>query len=168
MAEVLSTIEINEVLSSPLLRAAETAEAIAGSHGIEIARDPRLTNLHVGRWEGRTYTDLDNDTDYRTFVTDPLAASIPGGETLRAMRDRLAASVSQALEDNQIDSNIVMVTHAGPVRVLLAHFLGVSLGMYHRLRVAPGAVSVLRFSSDLETPRVVAINFGGTLASLLT
>lgn len=168
VAEVLSGIDVTEMLCSPLLRAVETAETIAAPHHIEVARDPRLTNIHVGRWEGRTYADLDDDADYQAFVCDPLSATIPGGETLTAMCDRMVSSVSQALEDNQIDSNIVMVTHAGPIRVVLAHFMGVSLACYHRLRVAPGAVTVLRFSSDLEPPRVVAINFGGTIEQLLS
>ncbi len=44
------------------------------------------------------------------------------------------------------------------IRVLLAHFLGVSLAAYHRLHVAPGSLSVLSFADDRELPRILAIN----------
>jgi broad specificity phosphatase PhoE len=44
------------------------------------------------------------------------------------------------------------------IRVLLAHYLGLGLGSYHRLRVTPGSLSVVRFHDDRELPRILAIN----------
>jgi len=66
--------------------------------------------------------------------------------------------VSQALADNELGANIVIVSHAGPLRVLLAHYLGMNLVHYHRLRLSPASVSVLRFESEHGVPRILTIN----------
>lgn len=166
-ARLLADLEVAEVLASPLLRAVETAELIAASHQIEVARDPRLTELRVGRWEGLTFDELGRDPAYRAFLDDSLAHHIPDGERLVDLRTRALASVDQSLEDNQIGALVVMVTHASVIRVLLAHFLGMSLGSYHRIHVGPGSLTVLRFDSDRVPPRVMAINAGEPLAPLL-
>ena len=59
-----------------------------------------------------------------------------------------------------------MVSHAGVVRVVLSHYLGAKLADYHRLRVSPGSVSILSFHDDRELPRVLAINWSGSLAEV--
>ncbi len=167
VAERLAGTEVAEILTSPLLRAVETAEKIAERHQIEVARDPRLTDMQAGKWEGKTYQEVLSDEEYQTFLRDPRSPSIPGGEPLDAIRERVVASVEQALTDNELGANIVMVTHAGVVRVLLAHYLGMSLANYHRLRVGSGSISVLRFDSARELPRVLAVNYGGPLTIVL-
>jgi broad specificity phosphatase PhoE len=166
-AERLAKAEVAEVLSSPLLRAVETAERIATLHKIEVARDPRLTDFQAGRWEGMRYEDVLADQEFQSFLRDPRSHSIPGGELLETVRERVVGSIEQALEDNDVGSNIVVVTHAGVVRVLLAHYLGMSLANYHRLRVGAGSISVLRFDSDRELPRVLAVNHGAALDGVL-
>lgn len=163
----LSQVEIAEILSSPLVRAFATAELISRPHGIEVARDPRLTDVNVGRWEGKTYGEVRASPEFAVLAGGPQASPIPGGEALTAIRDRVVSSVEQALEDNQIGSNIVVVSHATVVRVLLAHYLGMDLAKYHCLRVGMGSLSVLRFDSDRAPPRVLALNHGSTLDEIL-
>ena len=69
-----------------------------------------------------------------------------------------SSSVSQALADNELGANILIVSHAGPLRVLLAHYLGMNLVHYHRLRLSPASVSILRFESEAGVPRILTIN----------
>lgn len=166
-ADLLAGVRVTEVLSSPLIRAVETAEAVAAPHRIQVARDPRLIALHAGSWEGKTRDELATDAAWRAHVRDPMQNPIPAGEPLSALRDRVLASVHQALEDNQIGATIVMVTHASAVGVLLAHFLGMSLHNHHQLPVGHGSISILRFDSDLVPPRILAINHGPQLAQIL-
>ncbi|MSP62620.1 MAG: histidine phosphatase family protein [Myxococcales bacterium] len=170
-AEALAThfarIEIAEVLTSPLLRAFETAEKIAAPHRIDVARDPRLTDLQAGQWEGKSFEEINALPEFQRFLRDPQADGIPGGEPLAAARERAVASVEQALADNEMGANIVVVTHAGVVRMLLAHYLGMSVANYHRLRASPGSISILRYDSARELPRVLAVNHIDSLERLL-
>jgi broad specificity phosphatase PhoE len=150
--------ELNEILASPLPRAVETAEIIAAPFGHGVVRDPRLIDFDAGRWEGQTHKDIAASGEYQKFMGDPVTESIPGGENIGAVRDRIVASVSQALADNELGASIMVVSHAGPLRVLLAHYLGMNLIHYHRLRLSPASLSILRFESEAGVPRVLTIN----------
>lgn len=150
--------EIVEILASPLPRAVETAEIVAAPFGHGVVRDPRLTDFDAGRWEGQSHQEIAASAEYQRFLLDPVSESIPGGEKIADVRDRIVASVSQALADNELGANILMVSHAGPLRVLLAHYLGMNLIHYHRLRLSPASVSVLRFESEHGVPRILTIN----------
>jgi phosphoserine phosphatase len=59
LAQNLSGILVAEVISSPILRAVQTAEIVAHSFDTQIARDPRLTDFRVGKWEGMSYEDIE-------------------------------------------------------------------------------------------------------------
>jgi broad specificity phosphatase PhoE len=164
----LEGLPIGEVISSPMLRAVQTAEIIAARFETEIARDPRLADFRVGKWEGMPYDEVSKSPEYQRFVKDPLAEKIPGGEDLRQIRDRAIGAVEQALRDTPAGESLAIVTHAGIVRVVLAHYLGTNLAHYHRLRVSPGSVSVLSFADDREMPRVLCVNWRGPLKDVVT
>jgi broad specificity phosphatase PhoE len=155
---VASGLELNEILASPLPRAVETAEIIASQLGHGVVRDPRLIDFDAGRWEGQSHKDIGASPDYQRFIANPVDESIPGGERIGDVRDRIVAAVSQALADNELGANILLVSHAGPLRVLLAHYLGMNLVHYHRLRISPASVSILRFESEHGVPRILTIN----------
>jgi broad specificity phosphatase PhoE len=123
-----------------------------------VVRDPRLIDLDAGRWEGQSHKDIGATPEWQRFLNDPVSESIPDGEKLIDIRDRVVASVSQALADNELGANILIVSHAGPLRVLLAHYLGMNLIHYHRLRLSPASLSVLRFESEVGVPRILTIN----------
>jgi broad specificity phosphatase PhoE len=158
LGERLRPLDFAEILASPLPRAVETAELVAAPLNVGVVRDPRLVDFAAGRWEGRSHDEVSGSAEYQRFLQNPLEESIPGGERLIDVRDRVIAAVSQALTDNELGANIVLVSHAGPLRVLLAHYLGMSLAHYHRLRVSPASVSVLRFESEEGVPRILTIN----------
>jgi broad specificity phosphatase PhoE len=153
-----SKLELNEILASPLPRAVETAEIIAAPFGHGVVRDPRLIDFDAGTWEGQTHQLIGASAAYQKFIIDPVSESIPGGERISDVRDRIVGSVSQALADNELGANIMIVSHAGPLRVLLAHYLGMNLVHYHRLRLSPASVSILRFESEAGVPRILTIN----------
>lgn len=158
-AEGLGGLNIAEVISSPLVRALQTAELVGAKFGIEVARDPRLIDFRVGKWEGMVYDDIEASPEYQRFLANPLSERIPGGENLEEVKTRAVAAIEQALEDNPSGDAIAVITHAGIIRVLLTHYLGSPAANYHRIRVAPGSISVLSFTDDRELPRVLAVNW---------
>ncbi|HKA89572.1 MAG TPA: histidine phosphatase family protein [Haliangiales bacterium] len=163
----LAELPITEVVSSPMLRAMQTAEVVAAQFGTGVARDPRLTDFRVGAWEGMPYDEVAASPEYQRFVADPLSERIPGGEDLVQVRDRAVGAVEQALRDAPAGESIVIVTHAGIVRVILAHFLGSHLANYHRVRVSPGSISIMSFRDDRSLPRVLAVNWLPNLKEVL-
>src|SRR5450759_3143262 len=73
-------VRIDRIISSPMLRALETAQTIASGRPIEV--DPRLRELDYGRWEGLTYAEIEaRDPALRAlWEADPASTCSPGGE----------------------------------------------------------------------------------------
>jgi broad specificity phosphatase PhoE len=168
VADALAGIKIADVIASPLVRAVQTAEVIGRRFGIQVARDPRFIDFRVGKWEGMTYDDIAASPDYQKFLADPMSERIPGGgESMADIRKRAVGGVEQSLEDSPSGDGIVIVTHAGIIRVLLTYYAGSSPANYHRIRVSPGSVSVLAFSDDRQLPRILATNWCSKLSEAL-
>ena len=165
-AAKLGSIAVAEVLSSPLLRALQTAEIIGQRFGIEVARDPRLTDIRVGQWEGMTYEQISASEDYRRFLADPEGERIPGGERLDEVRRRAVAAIEQCLGDNQSGDGIAVVSHPGVIRLLIAHYMGGPLTSFHRIHIGPGAVSALGFPGDGTAPALLAVNASCDLSQI--
>ena len=159
LVKLFEGIPIDEVLTSPLPRAVDTAKILAAARGLEVARDPRLIDWQAGEWEGRMYEDIMKDPRYTAFLgLPPSEITMPGGEGLNDTRLRLQSSVEQALSDNELGSNIALVSHAGPLRLLLSHYLSIPPWDHARLRLEPGSVTVLNFTSLTAPPTLRALN----------
>jgi len=167
LADALAPLTVADVVSSPLVRAVQTAEMIGKRFGIQVARDPRFLDFRVGKWEGMKYDDIAASPEYQRFIADPMSERIPGGESMADIRKRAVSGLEQTLEDCPSGDDIVVVTHAGIIRVLLTYYAGSNPANYHRIRVSPGSVSVLAFSDDKQLPRILAINWLGSLAGVL-
>ncbi len=168
VAEALSKVKIADVISSPLVRAVQTAELIGQRFGIQVARDPRFNDFRVGKWEGMKYEDISASPEYQRFLADPMSERIPGGgESMADIRKRAVGGVEQSIEDCPSGDGMVIVTHAGLIRVLLTHYAGSNPANYHRIRVSPASVSVLSFSDDRQLPRILAMNWRASLTDVL-
>jgi 2,3-bisphosphoglycerate-dependent phosphoglycerate mutase len=108
LRELLHPIEFDSLVSSPSMRAVETARLAYG----EPRRDPRLRELDFGELEGSTWTECSAEMRKRLADFDAFAA--PQGETVRQLAER----VSAALADLDAGRHLV-VTHGGVIRLLL-------------------------------------------------
>ena len=167
-AQALANVAIADVLTSPLQRSIQTAEIISERVSIDVARDPRLTDFRVGKWSGMSHQEISSSAEYLRFIDNPLSERIPGGESLTEIRDRAVSAVEQTLHDSPRGDAVVIVTHAGIIRVILSHYLGSNPANYHRIRVSPGSISVLSFATAGELPRVLAVNHCASLSEVLS
>jgi probable phosphoglycerate mutase len=115
------------LVSSPLRRATETAEAIAsalGRPGSDVELDPRWAEVDVGVAAGRTFDELAADEPdlAARLAAGETAIDWPGGETDAAFTARVAAAWSDLLAAGR---PTVVVSHAGPIRLALALAAGV-------------------------------------------
>ena len=132
------------VVSSPLVRARETAEfAVAGTQAL-VQTDPDLQEMDFGDWEGATYDEVaqrypDLVKGWSEFRPD---FGFPGGETLAGFAARVER-VARNLAGSDAGT-VVAFTHGGVIRALICHFLGLPLRDYLLFDVAPGSVATLR------------------------
>ena len=144
VAERLAPLGLAAVYSSDLLRATQTAGAIAAATGLPVAIDERLREVDVGGWEGLTSDEArerDPDGHARWTAGD---TGWTDGETYPAMADRVVAAVEDIAARHDGGAAIAIVGHGGPIRALVAH--AVDLPGDGRRQLAPspnGGISVI-------------------------
>jgi len=165
LAERMTAVPLAAVVTSPLERCVETAEAIR-----EAQRTPppwhvddRLIECGYGDWTGRPLKELAKDPLWKVVQTQPSAVRFPGGEGLAEMATRAVAAVREW--DAKIgEGTWVACTHGDIIKALLADALGLHLDQYQRLVPDPASVSVIRYTTT--RPYVLRVNdTGGDLAA---
>jgi probable phosphoglycerate mutase len=130
------------VQSSPRERARETAAAIAAPHVLPVEVVPALDEIDLGRWTGARLDELAIDPSWNAWNVKRASARPPGGETMRALQDRVVAHLNE-IHDLYRDETVVLVSHAEPIRAALLHFRNMPLNDHHRIEIAPGSISKL-------------------------
>lgn len=145
------------LVSSPLSRCRAFAEELAGRHGRPLALEPRLMEIGFGAWEGRTADELmaDDPEILGRFWRDPLNNTPPGAETLPAFRDRVVAAFD-TLVDNYAGRHVLVVAHAGVMRMVIRHVLDMPLDRLFRIDVPNAAITRVRVDrwGDERLPRL--------------
>jgi len=134
----LKGLDIESIFTSPLLRARETAELIAGMLGIGAPIvDPRLIEIDYGTWEGLTQAEirLRSPDQLRRWKRTPELASAPGGESLSHIRERLLLFLLDPMWAAHRGGGILIVSHTGPIRVALLEASRQDLSMFRRIEV---------------------------------
>lgn len=157
VGELLASLPMSCVYSSPLLRAMQTAEPIARRHGLAVTTIDRLHEVDVGRWEGRSWEEIQRTEPdaYSKFIEDASLFGYPGGENMVQLLERIV-SVLEQLMKSHLQQRIAIVGHNVTHRVLVAHLLGIPLKHARRVTHANGGVSVVQYQSG--TMRLVTLN----------
>jgi probable phosphoglycerate mutase len=149
--------EIDEVISSPMERALETARFIADASGANVTIDERINEIDVGLWIGKPFSELATMEEWKRYNRNRSTISPPGGESMVQVQIR-GWNALRAIEERHRhrDSTVALVTHGDVIRGLLILLLGMPLDHIHRIEVAP--VSVTEVLIGDGPPRVLRIN----------
>jgi broad specificity phosphatase PhoE len=159
---VLAELPVSAVYTSPLLRARQTADAIAQPHGLAVEVVEDLIEVDVGVWEGRSWEEI-QETDpeaYRLFSTDAGVHPYLGGENLGTVQARVIPALEQLMSDN-LGRVVVAVGHNCLNRAYLAHLLDTPLPKYRSISQDNCGVNLLRYRDGRI--KVVTINAVGHL-----
>lgn len=156
------------LVSSPLQRCALFAEKLSTQYDIPLQFEKRIEELHFGDWEGR---DIDavwatQQTAVENWFTDPVAFPPPNGERADAFASRVVKAIQELTATLPVShSHILLVTHGGVIRALLAHCLSMPLQKMGQLDVPYACVSRINIHYDRQTSafyyQVVAHNVQG-------
>jgi len=146
VASALSQIPIRAVWTSPLRRAIDTAAQIQKAGRVELRSDTRLAEGSFGRWEGMSRAEVLNlgEEDAHLLArweTDPSCAP-PEGESIEKIQTRMISLV-QEIERQFPESSVVLVSHVGPIKALLAASMAIPLQATRRLFIDPCTISVV-------------------------
>lgn len=132
------------LVSSPLQRCARFAEELGAGLGLSVQLEDGVRELHFGDWEGRSAAQIMQDQAdlLGRFWADPYACTPPGGEPVSEFAARVQASV-QRLAQRHAGQRVLLVTHGGVMRLLLAQARGLPREQLLQVEVGHGALKSL-------------------------
>ena len=133
------------VLSSPLVRALDTARPIAAEHGLEPVIDLAFHNIELGEWQGaeKKRVEREHPDLWALWVNDPDRLEISGGERLAEVRER-AYRRTLELVDTYRDRRVAVVTHRSVAKLLMGALLGMTEGYFWKFYLDNAGYSVVR------------------------
>jgi broad specificity phosphatase PhoE len=143
------------IQSSPQRRAQQSASILAWHFGLPVEIAPEVDEIDYGEWTSRAFAELEGDTRWKRWNTRRSAGRPPGGESMRALQQRMVQYLEQ-LRCAQADGAIVIVSHAEPIRAALLYYSRTPLDNFLSIEVDPASVSTLEM--DRAGIRISRIN----------
>jgi broad specificity phosphatase PhoE len=125
LAEVAAGVEIVTLVCSPLHRARETADIVAGRIGLQPVEEARFAETDTGDWTGRSFAEIraEDPEGFARFERSDPTFRYPGGESFAEQSDRVQAGLSDLRAQASVLPALV-VCHRGVIRLALAVALG--------------------------------------------
>ncbi len=146
LADRLAAIAFDRIVSSPLLRAVQTAEAVMAAAATRPATgletDSRLMEMDYGAWEGMTYEQIDarDAAERRRWEADPATEACPDGESGSDVAIRARSFLADLLTSGD-GTQVLAVGHSTLNRVLICLALGIKLREF-RTRIIQSQVNL--------------------------
>jgi len=153
----LSGLPIQHVYSSPLIRAKQTAEAIARHHQLGVAAVEDLQECNVGRWEGMDWGSISQQhpEEYKAFMENPSLMPYLGGESYADVQKRATPAINQLLKQHSGET-VVIVAHNVVNRAYISGILGQDLRFAKDLRQSNCCVNILKHEEGAT--RLITMN----------
>jgi probable phosphomutase (TIGR03848 family) len=143
------------VYTSPLERARQTAAPIARALGVRARTERGLVDLDIGEWTGMSLKRAARRHEWDAVQRWPAGFTFPGGESFAGLLARATDAVGRLVGAHPGET-VVAVSHADPIRALVATAAGVPLDLFQRLMVSTCSVSAIRYAPN--GPRVICVN----------
>ena len=145
------------IVTSDLQRCSGFATALAEEFEIPLAVEPRLREIDFGEWEGCEVEALwARDAERVTaFWNAPFSVPAPGGEDPQAMCGRVLAAWRALATALVPGEHALVVSHGGPIRVILGEVLQIPDDALTRIEVAHASLSRIRLPAGEWPPSLV-------------
>jgi probable phosphomutase (TIGR03848 family) len=191
LAERLAPVPLNAIITSPLDRCQQTAEAIASvrngappdgappdgalpsgaAEHMDASQpvvDDRVGECRYGDWTGKALAELAKDPLWPVVQAHPSAVRFPGpdGEAMLDMQHRAVSAVRDWNGKLGPEATYVVCSHGDVIKAIVADALGLHLDMCQRVQADPCSLTVIRYTP--LRPFVLRMNdVGGSVADLL-
>ncbi|MGB8961236.1 MAG: bifunctional RNase H/acid phosphatase [Pseudonocardiaceae bacterium] len=147
-ARLANSDGVAAVVSSPLLRARQTAQPAADALGVPVTVHDGLIETDFGAWEGLTFAEArDRDPDLHTRWLTDTSLAMPGGESMDAVHRRVRRVRDQLIAQHGA-ATVIVVSHVTPIKALLRMALDAGPSVLHRLHLDIASLSAAEFYPD--------------------
>jgi probable phosphomutase (TIGR03848 family) len=161
LAEKLGAAPIKALYSSPLERAMETAAPLAEALKLEIQVRPGLIETDIGEWSGLSWKSMRRLKVWRTVQLAPSLFRFPGGESFAETQHRICKEIETICYEHEPKDIIACVSHADPIRLAIAYYIGLPLDNFQRLSVSPASITALSIGES--SSHLLNLNFDFSL-----
>ncbi|MCM2579336.1 bifunctional RNase H/acid phosphatase [Streptomyces meridianus] len=140
---------VQAVVSSPLRRCRETADAVAARLGLEVRVDEGLRETDFGAWEGLSFAEVREryPDDLNAWLGSAKAAPTGSGESFASAARRIALSRDKLIA-RYAGRTVLLVTHVTPVKTLVRLALGAPPEALFRMDVSAASLSAVAYYGD--------------------
>jgi len=147
-AKRLASAGLGVIVTSPLLRAVQTAQEVATVTGAAVVTEDGFRETDFGAWEGLTFADVRErwPAELATWLADPEVAP-PGGESFTDVGARVTASLHRVLAA-RAGQTVLIVSHVTPIKMLVATALLAPPAALYRMHLDVAALSEIDWYAD--------------------
>jgi ribonuclease H / adenosylcobalamin/alpha-ribazole phosphatase len=147
-AKRLASAGIGVIVTSPLLRAVQTAQEVAAVTGAAVVTDDGFRETDFGAWDGLTFAEVRErwPSEVSTWLADPDVAP-PGGESFAEVSARVAAALRRVLADRE-GQQVLIVSHVTPIKTLVAAALLAPPAALFRMHLDVAALCEIDWYAD--------------------
>ena len=131
--------KVDRVISSPLLRAKETAAAFNQKIDVE----PRFIELDYGDFDGLLQNEVPEEV-WKNWRSD-INYRPPNGESLAELNSRVCQVLNEIADESR-ERNVVVVSHVSPIKAAIAWAVGVEVSSSWRMLLDRGSISRIELS----------------------
>lgn len=126
----------HQIITSPLQRCSKFSSELAQTHSLPLHTKSNLKEVSFGLWEGKTADELleEEPEKIKKYWNDPINTTPPQGENLLNFEKRIMDIWGKMLSEFQ-GQHILVISHAGVMRIILCHILGMPLTELFKLDV---------------------------------
>jgi probable phosphoglycerate mutase len=136
------------IISSPLGRTRQTAQALADATGGQVEIHEGLIETDFGDWEGLTFAEAaERDPEYHRRWLGDSSVPAPGGESFDAVHRRVLKTRDELITAHA-GQTIVLVSHVTPIKSLLRMGLDAGPSLLYRLHLDLASLSIVEFYPD--------------------
>jgi probable phosphoglycerate mutase len=147
--------KVAAVYASPLERTRETASPIAKQLGLRVRTSRGLLECDFGDWTGQDLKTLMKLPEWKQVQRYPSGFRFPSGESFVAVQTRMVDTVNRLVESHR-GKVVVAVSHADPIKAVVAQAVGTHLDLFQRIVVSPCSVTAIAYGTD--SPVVLCVN----------
>src|SRR5499427_5181751 len=171
LAARLASVPLDAIVTSPLERCRQTADAIAAarnSHPVAVQEDEQLAEVRYGDWTGRPLKRLAKEPLWRVVQAHPSGVRFPGGdgESMPDVQHRAVGAVREWNARLGRGATYLICSHGDVIKSLIAESLGMHLNLFQRIQVDPCSLTAIRYTPF--RPFLLRMNdTGGTVSGLV-
>lgn len=144
LRDYLAGDKIDAIYASDLSRTITTANILNNNRGLVVIPCPELREMDYGVCEGLTFNEINESYPEvaKKCAYFDVSLEFPEGETFEDFAKRTIAFLDR-LKTHKTSDTILVVSHNGPLKNLICHFLGIGLEHWWQIRVDTASLSII-------------------------